>query len=87
MKKDCTFCNMNEVEDEFHFIFRFPLYNEERQILISQRYNNPNEEINLLIHLMENKGRQLISKGKISCINPDLNKYICDKCSVKSSIH
>ena len=34
----CTFCNLNEIEDEYHFILKCPLYNDIRSKYIKQYY-------------------------------------------------
>ena len=31
----CTFCNQNDIEDEFHFIFKCPFYSNLRQLISS----------------------------------------------------
>ena len=38
-ERKCIYCNLND-EDEFHFIFKCPLYNELRVIYISRYYYN-----------------------------------------------
>ena len=35
----CTLCNLNVIEDELHFVFHCPLYDEARQFLFQKMQN------------------------------------------------
>ena len=35
----CSLCNLNDIEDEFHFILRCPVYNDLRKMYLKPRYN------------------------------------------------
>lgn len=35
----CTLCNLNVIEDELHFVFHCPLYDEARQLLFQKMQN------------------------------------------------
>jgi len=56
----CQFCNMNEIENELHFIFHRPLYSAERERIISPHIQNiVDSDVEKLTFLMQNKWRVL----------------------------
>jgi len=42
----CQFCDLNEVEDEYHFVFRCPTYNHEREQLLHTAHFRTNNWLN-----------------------------------------
>ena len=44
----CSMCNLNDIEDEFHFILRCPAYNDLRKKYLKQRYCNSPSVFKLL---------------------------------------
>ena len=47
----CTFCNQNDIEDEFHFILKCPLYSNLRQTYIKPYYYR-NPSVFKIVHLL-----------------------------------
>ena len=44
----CSICNLNDIEDEFHFILRCPAYNDLKKKYLKQRYCNRQSVFKLL---------------------------------------
>ena len=53
-ERKCTFCNLNEIEDEYHFILQCPLYNEIRMKFIKAYYRK-RPSVFKLTQLLNNK--------------------------------
>ena len=51
-ERKCLYCNLNDIEDEFHFIFKCPLYNELRILYIPHTTIHIRACWNLLIYLI-----------------------------------
>ena len=82
-------CNMNLVEDEIHFLYHFPIYNEQTKLLfteVTQVYNNflnmfNEEQLSLIFNQFEkplfvylyDSWNICKKKNKLS-INKELNK-------------
>jgi hypothetical protein len=60
----CTMCNCNDVEDEFHFIFKCPLYDDLRKTYIKNYYYRKPSVFKLVQLLSVNNVKELCNFGK-----------------------
>ena len=71
----CTFCNQNDIEDEFHFILKCPFYSTLRQTYIKPYYYR-NPSVFKLV--------QLLSVQNVKELR-NLGKYLCCACKRRNS--
>ena len=65
-ERKCINCNLNEIEDEFHFIIKCPTYNNERHILFNviekhNKYFNTYSDENKLYWILSNESPECIN--------------------------
>ena len=72
----CTFCNINDVEDEFHFIIVFPIYTDLRKKYID-RYFYRNPSVYKLCELLKSDSKTTLYK---------LSKYIYEAFALRKSL-
>ena len=60
----CTLCNTNDIEDEFHFILKCPLYDRLRKQYIKKYYYNRPSVYKLIQLLSVQNIRELCNLGK-----------------------
>ena len=60
----CEFCNLNEIEDEYHFILICPLYKNLRSIYIKKYYWSHASMFKLIQLLSMKNRKQLCNLGK-----------------------
>ena len=64
----CVKCTMNDVADEFHYLFVCPHFNTIRKQCLSPYFlNRPN--VVKYEHLMSSKNRKVLSKLKVFIVN------------------
>ena len=54
----CIFCDLDEIEDESHFLLRCSLYTDERNTYLSELNTNTIPNTNIIQYLMTHKPRQ-----------------------------
>ena len=63
-KRICQMCDMNDVEDEYHFIFKFPFYTNLRHLYIKKYYSSKPSVFKLVQLLSVQNRKQLCNIGK-----------------------
>ena len=63
----CTLCNMNDIEDEFHFFLVCPFYTHFRNIYIEKYYRN-RPSMYKFIALLKSDKRNVLNKLAVYCI-------------------
>ena len=65
-ERKCLLCNLNDIEDEFHFVLKCPVYADIRKELVPRFYYS-NTSMYKYISLMQNNDKKLIRKLAIYC--------------------
>ena len=65
--KTCIFCSHNDIENEFHFLINYPLYNKCRESLFAQAHEHCQNINNLdckskFLWLMTTEGKHILKK-------------------------
>ena len=60
----CNLCQLQDIEDEFHFILKCPIYNEYRQKFVKRYYRTRPSVFKLTQLLSTNNGKELNKLGK-----------------------
>ena len=63
-KRICQICDMNDVEDEYHFIFKCPFYTNLRHLYIKKYYLSKPSVFKLVQLLSVQKRKELCNIGK-----------------------
>ena len=72
----CPLCNLNEIENEEHFLLRCPLYSNLRKSLFDKLHDLPTENNQLLLSIINLKDQDTLS-SKLIC------QYIDDAFSLR----
>ena len=70
----CTCCNLNDIEDEFHFILKCPFYKDLRILYIKRFYYNKPSVFKLVKLLSINNVTELCKLGKFLKLSTDRRK-------------
>ena len=62
-ERKCRLCNLNEIEDEYHFILQCPLYNDIRMKFIKTYYHKRPSVLKLTQLLTSQNNKELSNLG------------------------
>jgi len=66
-QRKCILCNLNDIEDEFHFVLKCPYYNDVRNALIPKYYRiRPN--MFKFIKLLNSSNKTVLRKLAMYCL-------------------
>ena len=66
-QRKCILCNLNDIEDEFHFVLKCPYYNDVRNALIPNYYRiRPN--MFKFIKLLNSSNKTVLRKLAMYCL-------------------
>ena len=76
-ERKCTFCDMNDLEDEYHFVLVCPLYADLRQKYI-KKYFYKKRSVHKFIELMSTKNNSILK---------NLSKFVLEAFKCRSSLN
>ena len=76
-ERKCTFCDMNDLEDEYHFVLVCPLYADLRQKYI-KKYFYKKPSVHKFIELMSTKNNSILK---------NLSKFVLEAFKCRSSLN
>ena len=66
--RKCTFCRLNDIEDEFHFVLKCPFYSELRKRYIKNYYFNKPSVFKMIQLFSVQNINELCNLGKFLCL-------------------
>ena len=66
-ERKCSFCNLNDIEDEFHFVLKCPVYADLRRQYLP-RYYYTHTSIFKYINLLQTENKNILKKLALFCI-------------------